>query len=115
MAQPASIASATSFNPSATNRPEALRFFGRARPRISLTSGLARLVIASTRPGGSGPRCSAIRRPAAEQRGGERPAAALFAEHQLARFEESAEVCEAFRGELVNREKRCADRIGGED
>src|SRR5437016_5266381 len=114
-AHPASMASATSFSPSATNSPDALRFLGSARARISLTSGLARLVIASTRPGGGGPRPSAMRRPPAEQRSRQRAPAALFAQHQFARFEEAAGALQALPGKFVNRQERRPDRVGGED
>jgi hypothetical protein len=49
--QPASTASATSFSPSARNSPDSLRFLASASPRISLTTGLARLVMCLTGPG----------------------------------------------------------------
>src|SRR5581483_9866096 len=112
--QPASVASATSFRPSAMKSPLARRFLGKARPRISLTIGLAGLVIFSTSPGR--PACgSAIPRPPAEEGGGEGPAAAFFAEHQFARFADAAEPGEALGRELVDGEERGADRIGGED
>ena len=54
--QPSSSASVTSFSPSARKSPLSARSFFRCRPRSSLTTGLARLVIALTAPAGSSPR-----------------------------------------------------------